>query len=68
MSAKHICMNCKHRVEEKDMSNDQRNAISIFKNRYSYIVYCRIYETFILANPDRPTQIRSECDSYEPET
>ena len=57
-----ICLNCKNRAE---IPSELKPLAESFKQYYAEVVYCTVLETLVVANPDVPTQTRSECEKFE---
>jgi hypothetical protein len=57
-----ICLNCKNRGE---IPAELEPLVNSLKPYYSEIIYCKVFNTLIVANPDVPTQTRESCEKFE---
>jgi hypothetical protein len=57
-----ICLNCKNRGE---IPEELKALAESFKPYYKEVIYCKVLETLVVANPDTLTQTRPECPKFE---
>jgi hypothetical protein len=57
-----ICLNCKNKA---DIPEELKPLADSLKCYYQEVVYCKVLNTLIVANPDLLTQSRPDCEKFE---